>query len=55
MPDITKCTNDKCSLADKCYRFTCEPSEYWQSYDYFEPNGNECEKFIEVKTEIEKL
>lgn len=56
MPDISKCTNDECPLKNKCYRFTCEPSEYQKSYTRFEPKitttldvftETECDYFIE--------
>lgn len=55
MPDIAKCTNDKCPIKLSCYRFTCEPSEYNQSYNYFwlyasdSKNGFECGYYIKNK------
>ena len=44
--DITKCSNEKCCLKEKCFRHTCE-SQYWQAYSLFEPlSDEECEFFI---------
>lgn len=48
MPDITKCKGHCCPRKEKCYRFVCASSEYWQSIiktfikedgscDFFEP------------------
>lgn len=37
MPDISKCTNNKCSLRNKCYRFTSLSSGVNQSYTEFNP------------------
>lgn len=52
MPDITMCTNESCTLRDKCRRATATPSSY-QSYAEFEPtkeNGEEtCEYFWDNK------
>jgi hypothetical protein len=36
MPDIAKCINEKCTLKEKCYRWTSKPSEYQQAYHKFE-------------------
>ena len=47
MPDITKCTNSQCPLANSCYRAQCNPNEHCQSYAYFEPNKQgKCEMWI---------
>lgn len=27
MPDITMCSNNKCPIRDKCYRYLAKPSE----------------------------
>ena len=32
MADISKCTGLGCSLKDRCYRFTVEANELYQSY-----------------------
>ena len=52
MPDISKCKNETCVKKDKCYRFTCIPSEFRQSYSDFEPLKNKktafyCSAFIQ--------
>jgi len=47
MPDISKCANNSCRSKKKCYRFTCEPSEYRQSYALFDPKGKKkCDYFM---------
>lgn len=48
MPDITLCTNKECQFAMICERFLAAPS-IAQYYALFEPVGNECEYFIELK------
>jgi len=35
MPDITMCTNNKCTFRENCYRFKAKPKDY-QSYAKFE-------------------
>jgi hypothetical protein len=49
MPDISKCSNSECSLSEFCYRFTCKPDPYYQSYSDFsqEEDGN-CQYFLEL-------
>ncbi len=51
MPDITMCTNSDCPIAKECYRQTCTPNEYYQSYMYVTPiikdDKVECEFYIE--------
>ena len=37
MPDFSKCSNEDCELREKCYRFTCIPNPFKQSYIRFEP------------------
>lgn len=32
MADITMCSGVGCRVKDKCYRFTANKSEFWQSY-----------------------
>lgn len=55
MPDIAKCLSKDCPLREKCYRFTCEPSPFWQSYSSFKPTIDEetkevkCDYYWEVK------
>ena len=40
------CTNDMCTLKEKCYRHTAPANEHWQSYGDFKQseNGN-CDDF----------
>ena len=62
MPDITCCPKENskkaknsCPLRDNCYRYTCKPSKYMQSYfadppynkrkkacSYYDPNSDEA-------------
>lgn len=35
-PDISMCKNNTCPLRMTCYRFIAKPSEFMQSYGYFE-------------------
>lgn len=50
MADITKCTNEKCELKNKCRRYTAISNEYYQSYAYFECNEeNQYENIIETR------
>jgi len=32
MPDLSKCEGKDCPLRNDCYRYTCEPYEYLQSW-----------------------
>jgi len=32
MADITKCTYEDCPVKTKCYRYTADANELWQSY-----------------------
>jgi len=47
MSDISKCSNNKCPSRNKCYRYTCEPSKYWQAYSDFKPGKGKkkCEAY----------
>lgn len=46
MPDISMCTNNKCILKKKCYRYIAIPN-IMQSYSSFNPNDKgECDGFI---------
>lgn len=47
--DITKCTNEECRSKNSCYRYTCKPNKYRQSYSLF--SESECECFIKDKEE----
>ena len=40
MPDITKCTNNRCIAKQDCYRFTSPPSSENQAVDIFVPDQN---------------
>ena len=57
MSDISKCENKKCTLKQECFRFTCKPNEFRQSYDNFKQVNGDCEYFIkdeQVRTESRK-
>ena len=45
MPDITKCTNNRCLKKSDCYRFTSVPSDGNQAFDIFAPDRNTEEDF----------
>lgn len=45
MSDITKCPGTDCPVKDKCYRFTADASEAWQSYFVEIPGKTEDDKF----------
>ena len=40
MPDLTKCTNNRCVKKLECYRFTSVPSSANQAFDIFVPDVN---------------
>jgi hypothetical protein len=46
MPDISMCSNNKCYLKDKCYRYTAKPHEYRQSYSSFDYDDSQGSCFI---------
>lgn len=50
---ITKCDGDNCKKKEKCYRYTSEPSEYWQSYFRDIPfnKGENCFYFWPLDTD----
>lgn len=52
MSDITKCTNEKCPLKDKCWRWLAPSDSLWQSVAKFEfkadDSGITCEYFYEL-------
>jgi len=41
MPDLTKCTNENCSLKETCFRWSSEAKERNQSYQKFEPTKDD--------------
>lgn len=47
---ITKCKNNKCPLAHKCYRYMSKPNPIMQLSQAFEPltvgNATECDYFM---------
>jgi hypothetical protein len=46
MPDVAKCSNDKCTIKETCYRYTVKPDKYWQSYSKFNSElKEECKYF----------
>ena len=47
--DITKCSNEKCKLKDKCYRYLATDDQ-WQSYALFKPVKGKCEHYWEVSS-----
>ena len=51
MTDITLCVNGTCDLRSECYRFMCPPHKVspMQSFALFEPTGDNCEQFMEMK------
>lgn len=48
--DISKCSNDECSLKENCLRWTIKPGEY-QSYTRFEPAKYSCGFQIKIQDE----
>lgn len=54
MPDITKCSNNRCARKTECYRFTSEPSDANQAFDIFVPDVNvldgfSCDMYLQTK------
>ncbi len=50
MPDITMCDGGKCTLKNKCHRFTATPSKIEQSYFITPPfKKKSCEYFWDDK------
>jgi hypothetical protein len=51
MPDISMCSDNKCSRKEECYRFTSIPHEFRQAYADFKEIEKEkgCEYFISNK------
>ena len=49
MPDISMCNNKECLISKSCYRFSCEPNPYGQTYSDFKPDSDgDCEFYIEM-------
>lgn len=48
MPDISMCDNADCPSCTLCWRFMAKPSAY-QSYSNFQPNGDKCKSFWDMK------
>ena len=45
--DTTKCTNNKCTIKDKCNRFIVKSCNPMQSYSFFMQNADgECSMYI---------
>lgn len=48
------CTDKKCKLYRKCYRYRALPNPYWQSYFTGSPRNtetDECEYFYKITKE----
>ena len=58
MADITMCSNNSCKLKNDCYRSSCMPSGYYQSFSKFEPYQDEnklrCDYQIKLIKKDEK-
>ena len=53
MVDITMCDNQDCHLRHRCYRAMAQASSY-QSWAVFEPDGDECDFFVEIVRDARK-
>lgn len=52
MPDITKCTNNRCPVAYKRYRMQSESNPLYQSYSIWYPDRKgKCGMFIKLTIE----
>jgi hypothetical protein len=54
MPTLTKCSGKKCSIKEKCFRYTSVPKHFNQSYFPEVPlkeNGT-CDYFLQVDIKI---
>ncbi|MDD4984097.1 MAG: hypothetical protein PHH82_04655 [Candidatus ainarchaeum sp.] len=51
MPDISKCTDEKCPSKQECYRWNSKPYEYGQSYGDFkhDKKTGKCTSFWKRK------
>ena len=49
MNDITKCEDSLCPSKEKCYRYTAQVDDEWQSYDNFnrEADADNCAAFLD--------
>jgi hypothetical protein len=48
MPDITMCHDERCMLAQECYRFKARPSEQQSYFSESPRTGDNCELFIQA-------
>ena len=47
MPDISMCEGTECPLKTFCYRYTAQPSPFWQSYFTETPfKEDSCKYFV---------
>ncbi len=51
MADIAKCSEESCELKETCYRYTSEANIPYQWYFCPEATGEECEYYLQAKTE----
>jgi len=52
MPDISKCSGNKCPSKEKCYRYTCKSSKrqsYADFHNYVDKDLKRCENFWDKK------
>lgn len=48
--DISKCTNEYCTLKETCYRYTVEAGEFMQAYGAFvQDKDDKCDAYWEVE------
>lgn len=48
---ITKCDNERCPSAAKCYRVTAPDHPYWQSWAHFETvSSGRCAHYLPAPT-----
>ena len=53
MPDISMCNGQDCPIKEYCYRYTAEPSEFWQTWGMFEFNKETgCNYFMANEKDI---
>ncbi len=53
MSDISMCSNTKCPLKEKCYRFKAVPNKYRQSYMSYKYEDGNCPDFYPINKEHE--
>ena len=50
MADISKCSNEYCSIKETCFRYTCKPCEFMQVYGSFvQDKDGKCEYYWDDK------